>query len=121
MVLPARSDESALRVHRHPGIDPVDAPDAQRAGVAVAGVGALAAIVALLVRGYKPSGSKSDGPDSSEPKATGLCRQALAIIRNDEYEKFGEAYSKLREAIDLRVEGRVAGGISCARCGVLQS
>jgi tetratricopeptide (TPR) repeat protein len=74
---------------------------AWRAGIGFAALGAIAAIVAVPMRGHPLPESYSDGPDSTNNVANVLCRKAIHVIRDDIYDEFSEAYSNLLKAARL--------------------
>jgi serine/threonine protein kinase len=72
---------------------------AGRVAVGLAILGLLAAVVSFLLRGPPPTDYASDGRDSTNELANGFCEKAMLVIRNDNYQEFGEAYTNLHRAI----------------------
>ena len=71
----------------------------RRAAAGLAAVGVIVAAVFILVRERPQPQFSSDGPVSTNSVANALCRRAMDIIRDDIYEKFGEAYTNLLDAV----------------------
>ena len=71
----------------------------RRAGIALAGLGAIATAVALFLRAPVTPAPNPDGPESTNLLAQADCNRGMAIIRNDEYDRFGAAYTDFTNAI----------------------
>jgi serine/threonine protein kinase len=68
-------------------------------------LGAAAAVAALISFWPRTPGGRSepssDGPDSTNLEANGLCDRAMYILRGDDYVEVGTAYTNFYNAIEL--------------------
>jgi tetratricopeptide (TPR) repeat protein len=74
---------------------------AKKAGLVLIIFAVVAVNLVFAVRRFTPSEYSGDGPPSTNILAEALCNKAMHILRDDNYQEFGQAYTNFNRAIEL--------------------